>query len=476
MRRLLLTILATLILAFAWQDDASASSRTPRRQQRSSATVRKERNNTNRKKQRTRQQIQRNIEQTESELRRLESLQGQVAESRTRERDLTRRVDSIAARERRLSDSVEVLTARVNRLDESYRNSLRAIRRQRRTATPAAFVFSAESFSQAIRRIRYLGDLADWNAEQGRLLRSDKERLQQSVERLDSARTRLAASRDTLAATRRRIESDATKATQLIESLRSHTDELNTILARQQAQSEALDNELAHAIEAEEEARRQAEAEELRRAEAERQRVAEEAARRLIAEAENTSKPGTSQQPEAKRDTTPLTAATQQRTETTPTQPAPTQQNSQRPVRNTAQQSEYFESLKGKLPMPVSGKATIVSNFGRRTHTEFAKVEVQNNGIDIECQPGANALAVADGTVSMVIVMDGFQNVVLLRHGQYLTVYAGLGTLSVRKGDNVSAGQALGTIHSTSNDDHSTRLHFEVRHEKEKQDPRLWLK
>ena len=126
--------------------------------------------------------------------------------------------------------------------------------------------------------------------------------------------------------------------------------------------------------------------------------------------------------------------------------------------------------------MPVTGNASIVSNFGRRTHTEFSRVEVQNNGIDIEAAAGAKARAVFDGTVTMVIVMDGFQNVVLVRHGEYLTVYAGLQDLDVRKGDTVRAGQSLGTIYTIPGDDHGTRLHFEVRHEKQKLDPRQWLR
>lgn len=126
--------------------------------------------------------------------------------------------------------------------------------------------------------------------------------------------------------------------------------------------------------------------------------------------------------------------------------------------------------------MPVSGPAVIVSDFGRHTHQEFTKVEVQNNGIDIETSPGASALAVYPGTVSMVIVMDGFHNVVLVRHGEYLTVYAGITDLAVHKGEQVSAGQPLGKIYSDPADGNRTRLHFEVRREKEKLNPSLWLR
>lgn len=116
-----------------------------------------------------------------------------------------------------------------------------------------------------------------------------------------------------------------------------------------------------------------------------------------------------------------------------------------------------------------------MSNFGRRSHTEYSRVEIQNNGIDIEAPSGAHVLSVFPGTVSMVILMDGFHNVVLLRHGEYLTVYAGLASLDVRKGQRVGAGESLGTLFTEAGEN-TSRLHFEVRHEKEKLDPRKWLR
>lgn len=135
-----------------------------------------------------------------------------------------------------------------------------------------------------------------------------------------------------------------------------------------------------------------------------------------------------------------------------------------------------FAQAQGKLPMPVSGNSMIVSEFGKHSHKDYEKVELMNNGIDIEATPGAKALAVFDGVVTMVTVMDGYRNVVLVRHGNYITVYAGIDKLSVRKGDKVKTGQELGTIHSDKNDSARTRLHFEIRHEKEKLDPAQWLR
>lgn len=462
MRRFLSILLLSLTLAATLPEQLWAEPR------RNSATVRRERRRAEREQEATRRRIEENTARIERELRHLERLEADIEANERRERILSRRVDSTAARVRVLGDSVATLTARVERLDRSYSNSLRAIRRQRQAASPAAFVFSSETFGQAVRRIRYLADLADWNATQGQRLRQERARLEESAARLDSSRTRLATSRNRLRRARASMEADRRSASQLVENLRNNAGELNRVLERQRQQAIALDDELNRAIEAEEAERRAAE-EAARRAEAER-RAAKEAARRAAEEARRADSAAAGHRQSGPTQPAPEQTAAQAQ----PSRP-PRQERPARQTRSAAELTREFESSRGRLPMPVDGDATIVSNFGRRAHTEYSRVELQNNGIDIEARPGAKARVVADGTVSMIIVMDGFRNVVLVRHGEYLTVYAGLDTLDVRKGDNVSAGQSLGTIH-TADGDHGTRLHFEVRHEKEKLDPRQWLR
>lgn len=81
-----------------------------------------------------------------------------------------------------------------------------------------------------------------------------------------------------------------------------------------------------------------------------------------------------------------------------------------------------------------------------------------------------------DGTVSYIFRMDGYQNVVMVRHGSYLTVYAHIDGLSVRKGDKVKAGQAIGSIFSDPTNSGRCTLHFEVRNEREKLNPLQWVR
>lgn len=125
---------------------------------------------------------------------------------------------------------------------------------------------------------------------------------------------------------------------------------------------------------------------------------------------------------------------------------------------------------------PVTGSYRIVAHFGTFSHAELSKVKVNNTGIDIEAQPGASARAVFDGEVTRIFVVEGYHNVVLVRHGEYITVYCGLANVSVAKGSKVKAGQTLGSIFVDSADSNRTLLHFEVRHERSTLNPEEWLK
>ena len=135
-----------------------------------------------------------------------------------------------------------------------------------------------------------------------------------------------------------------------------------------------------------------------------------------------------------------------------------------------------FEACKGRLPFPVSGRYTIVKRFGRHKHPTLPHVETTNSGIDMATAAGAAVKCVFDGEVSAVFRPDGYNNVVVIRHGKYMTVYANLGTISVSTGQKVKGGQTIGTVFSDPNDEHRSVLHFEIRNQRVKEDPELWLK
>ncbi len=131
-----------------------------------------------------------------------------------------------------------------------------------------------------------------------------------------------------------------------------------------------------------------------------------------------------------------------------------------------------FANNKGKLPWPAEGP--LVGRFGKQYHPVYKSLELpQNNGIDIAVGKGEQVKAVFDGVVSKVFVMPGYNQCVLVQHGNYFTLYCKMKVLSVKAGDKVTVGQDLGTIDTING---QTQLHFEVWKGSAPQNPEQWLR
>lgn len=136
--------------------------------------------------------------------------------------------------------------------------------------------------------------------------------------------------------------------------------------------------------------------------------------------------------------------------------------------------SGSFVANRGKLPMPISGPYIITSRYGQYSVEGLRNVKLDNKGIDIQGKPGAQARAIFDGKVAAVFQLNGLFNV-LIRHGNYISVYCNLSSASVKSGDTVSTKQSIGQIFSDGADNGRTVLHFQLRREKEKLNPEPWL-
>ncbi len=124
--------------------------------------------------------------------------------------------------------------------------------------------------------------------------------------------------------------------------------------------------------------------------------------------------------------------------------------------------------------MPMTGSCMVISHYGQYAVEGMNNVKLDNKGIDIQGHPGANARAVFNGEVSAVFPMYGLFNV-LIRHGDYITVYCNLSSVSVRQGQQVSTRQIIGKVFSDTSDGGRTVLHFQLRKEREKLNPESWL-
>lgn len=131
-----------------------------------------------------------------------------------------------------------------------------------------------------------------------------------------------------------------------------------------------------------------------------------------------------------------------------------------------------FSKNKGKLPWPVDG--VIVDRFGQHYHPVFTRVKLPfNNGISIAVAKGARVKAVFDGVVKQIVVMPGYNQCVLVQHGNWFSFYCKLQNTTVKAGDKVKTGQTIGSVDTINGD---TQLHFQIWQKQTPQNPELWLR
>ena len=134
--------------------------------------------------------------------------------------------------------------------------------------------------------------------------------------------------------------------------------------------------------------------------------------------------------------------------------------------------AEEFSKNKGKLPWPVDGP--VVGRFGRHFHPVFKNLELPpNNGVDIAVNKNADIKSVFKGVVKQVFVMPGYNQCVLICHGNYFTFYCKLKTVNVKAGDKVGTGEVIGKADTINGE---TQLHFEVWQNTKPQNPETWLR
>ena len=136
--------------------------------------------------------------------------------------------------------------------------------------------------------------------------------------------------------------------------------------------------------------------------------------------------------------------------------------------------SDQFHNNKGGLPWPTE-RGVVTGFFGEQPHPVLRGIKVQNNGIDISTIENAEVMVLFEGVVRQVRYVPGSNNVVLVRHGNYLTVYANLSHVYVRAGDRLQRRQLIGRVFSDSDDSENSLLHLEIWEENRKLDPMLWL-
>lgn len=337
---------------------------------------------------------------------------------------------------------IQELNAEIERLKKQYAQLLLYAYKKRDKYGDLMFIFSAKTVEEALKRKLYLEKLAEIQQKQMRLIQQNKTLLSDEIKDLEEEKKKQVELAGQKKIERAEIIKTKQEKEEIYKRFKDQEDELLKELEKQEKDRERLKQEIAAAIQREIAAER--ERLEKERREAEARRKAEEARR-----AANTP---TVERPKKDEEVFSLTA-------------------------ESVLIGENFASNKGKLPWPVE-KGTITQNYGKNKHQTLANVYIQNNGIDISTPKNANVLAVFDGEVTSVINIPGAGKVVIIKHGDYRTVYSNLQDVYVTKGSIVKTKTPIGSLLPNPTGDISV-AHFEVHHVNgntvNQLNPSLWI-
>lgn len=352
---------------------------------------------------------------------------------------LNQEVEAIDKQIEATRNEIRSLEKELEEKREKYKKSVQTIHQRRTSQDKLLFILSAENFAQSLRRMRYLREYGNWQKKQALEILDKQKEIELKQKELEKTREEKQALVQVREQERNKLQKEESSQKVEVQQLNKKEKELRAQLRKKKQQAAALNKQIEKLI-----------AEEIARA--------EEAARKAERERRAAAARGEKQDPA--KDTEKRVAATK---------------GGYAMTQAEQKLSSNFAGNRGRLPAPVNRKYTIVSYFGEQQHQELKYVRTNNNGIDLQVTPGTDAQAVFNGVVTRVFVVPGYNNSVIVRHGNYLTVYSNLSQVYVKQGDKVSTRQALGKVFTDTEDGNSTILHFQLWKEKTKLNPAPWI-
>ena len=410
---------------------------------------------------------------TRSEEQTLRTVQAQVAQRRQVVAVLGSEVSGLQARIDTLSGHIGRLHRREGALLLRFRAALMQLQRIDTHVDPMLFVLSSKDPAEARQRQRFLSRYSTAVREASlalRATRSEIEATKAEVGRTHSEKEQLLSLRE---AEKKKLEVEEQQRSAQVKTLQGKQQILAQDLSKQQRKVEDLDRKIQAQVEAEILAA-QRRAAELQRRREEALRRREEARRRQAQRAESPTPPPPSR-PSRDKGTTPPPP---------PPPPAEDEPEERRAATpggyamdaNERALASSFAQNKGRLPSPIRGSYSILRTFGVHQHSEHSRVQVNSSGVDFGLNGDSRAYAVFSGVVSRVFMIPGYGTAVILRHGNYLTVYANLSSVAVSTGSRVSTGQSLGSVGASPDGSSGRLLHFQLWHERSKLNPLAWIR
>lgn len=389
-----------------------------------------------------------------SSLNKLTIINKNIVERKTLINNIGKEINELDGEMQRLNQEKRLLENRLSTLKRDYARLVQEAHLNRSVYTKIMFVLSANSFDQSYRRLRYLQEYSDYRKQQVRKIENVKTQIvvkSDSLNRNKQTKVEVVKQKEVEA---NKLTNDQKKEKVMLTDLKKKEKKLMTDLKKQQKIANDLNNKIARII-----------AEEIRKAElkrkAEQERAAAEERKRLAAE----------QKKQGTKSSTPSSEKEAKKTE----KQAPVQSASVSMLTKEEKLiSGNFSANSGRLPWPTD-KGFISGHYGVHPHPVLKHVTTNNKGIYIQTPTGTNARAVFEGEVTQRFSIPGSNNAVIIKHGEYRTVYANLTSIYVNVGDKVSAKQSIGKIYTDGDNDNKTELYFQIYKGRTLLNPEGWI-
>jgi septal ring factor EnvC (AmiA/AmiB activator) len=384
-------------------------------------------------------------------------------------RTMRREIELLEIEQREQDKRILELEELLNQQQEMYARMIQKAYTARDKQAILMFILSSNDFYQAVKRVQYLRQIAQAREKQ-------IDRIRQTREELEHERTELKRKKEEKARLmarqqeeQRTLEAEKIDQEKRVADFKGREQEILVDIKKKQQQRDQLNAEIQRLI-----------ALEIQRAkeEAQRKQIEKEAAQvGLVKGKDFTGKTTNKQLQELikKKREEIARLQQQQQQQGAPVTPTPSAPLEELPVLSAENQllAANFSANRKKLPWPVE-RGLVVGRFGKHSHAVATQVVIDNKGIDIATSSGSKAKAVFDGEVISILRIPGANKAVLVRHGNYFTVYSNLTDIYVERGEQVKRGQNLGLIF-TDEENGKTILHFEVWQNTTVLDPSSWL-
>lgn len=441
-------------------------------------------------------EIKKNKNATVSQLR---ALQAKLAARQKLINNINSEISDLNKNIQHSASEIDQLNNRLAVLKTRYAQSVRYAYKNRSSYNMLAFLFSASSYNEAMRRMKYMKRYRDHRTSQVVQIKATQDRISQKLGNLNQEKNRKDLLRLAEENQRLQLQSETNETNNVVRELKGQESKLMTDISKKQKSVNQMNRVINDLIKRDIELARKKAEEERKREEAARRKKEEEdrlererQARAAAAPAPATGSSGIKVNTGSGTVSatapagTPAAAPAASKPEATATPPPSATAAIPKPAAvkpsraavnlgltpEAAELSVNFAASRGRLPWPVE-KGAIIGRFGTHPHPVYDKVTVENMGVDIQTTSGASARAVYNGTVSGLTNVPGMGQIVLINHGEYYSVYANLSSVSVKRGDKVSTKQPIGTV--GLNEDGVPVINFQIWKGAAKVDPEGWI-